>query len=931
MVWPYSNSSSSLINIKHWIADHGNGETVGGLAVIGINTQNWTFSTVPFNSPFHANEKYISAGGVNGSGHAMTIVGYNDEVFIQDINQDGNYTTDIDVNGDGVINIKDFEKGAFKLANSWGSGWNPPNGGYILIPYRLFIYGAPGFVMNYAYTCDAFSNQASIPTPIISIKANIEHTARKRIQQQIGYAPTSNSLFPTEMTSLYSFNFQGGINNMRGTYTGPIDIGLNFGYFYGNDNFGKIFYQINEDDENGYSIGKINSFSIIDHRWGEDFELPCSETNVSINNNSATTLSIEYQLLPHSDDFILVNYPVNSNRVSRFITTVKNNAELSIANGSTIDMYNSEIYISTGSSLKLENDTKIVAQRGVCKISIDGNITIGDNVKFEAKEGAYLEISLLNSGNTITLQGASFDRVTLLSSVATLTINQCFFSNCNYLYSKMGNVTYSNCIFDNTGIYLETDSRRIDDVATVIDCKMTNNVQSLNGITLSSYANYSISDNSIQGYYNGVDLCYAGAGEPENQLIENNSISFSQMNGIIAYSSYGSVYKNTIFNNYYGVRFMNNCSFSLHGNPNAQTLSQTQEIKDNTNIEVYASENSFPWYVRYNSIVDSDNIGAPTDPLFRWDRPSYASPTKADVAFNNWGTGFLQSQDLMGNNVIYLTNPIWTPGAQISVATPDEDLYNSACSNFKDGNYTVAKNLYHLLIQTYPSSSYSEAAMKDLIRLEEYYGHNYVELQEYYLNNDSINNNSTLSKLAEISINQCNIKLENYNAAVDWLEERIDCSSNTADSIFAIIDLGYVYSLMEDEGLKLNYIGRYPEFRPKNKKEFVSKKNYLLTLLPSNIVNSSHVQQIVPGRLLNCYPNPSHGNIAINYSLDYKSNIIIKLIDNYGKTLVIIDEGNKAKGLHLLNCNLSDLPNGTYIYSLYADGKLIDSKKLIIK
>ncbi len=45
--------------------------------------------------------------GYDGS-HAMTIVGYNDAVWT-------------DINSNGVIDAG--EKGAFRIANSWGTGW----------------------------------------------------------------------------------------------------------------------------------------------------------------------------------------------------------------------------------------------------------------------------------------------------------------------------------------------------------------------------------------------------------------------------------------------------------------------------------------------------------------------------------------------------------------------------------------------------------------------------------------------------------------------------------------------------------------------------------------------------------------------------------------------------------------------------------------
>lgn len=74
--------------------------------------------------------KTISYGGSTGdvavcyatssyaAGHAMTIVGYDDYVYC-------------DMNDDGLISAN--ERGAFKVANSWGTGWC--NSGYVWVMY----------------------------------------------------------------------------------------------------------------------------------------------------------------------------------------------------------------------------------------------------------------------------------------------------------------------------------------------------------------------------------------------------------------------------------------------------------------------------------------------------------------------------------------------------------------------------------------------------------------------------------------------------------------------------------------------------------------------------------------------------------------------------------------------------------------------------
>jgi hypothetical protein len=81
--------------------------------------------------------------GINGyyGGHAMTIVGYNDNLWI-------------DINGDGKV--QNNELGALKIANSWGSWWE--NSGFVWIAYDAVLGNNDEqhvFYDNYAFYTDA--------------------------------------------------------------------------------------------------------------------------------------------------------------------------------------------------------------------------------------------------------------------------------------------------------------------------------------------------------------------------------------------------------------------------------------------------------------------------------------------------------------------------------------------------------------------------------------------------------------------------------------------------------------------------------------------------------------------------------------------------------------------------------------------------------
>ena len=76
-----------------------------------------TNSAAPENSKFVGEEAVTHQAGSNG-GHRMTLVGYNDNLWI-------------DVNGNNTVDTG--EMGAFKIANSWGEGYG--NDGFMWIAY----------------------------------------------------------------------------------------------------------------------------------------------------------------------------------------------------------------------------------------------------------------------------------------------------------------------------------------------------------------------------------------------------------------------------------------------------------------------------------------------------------------------------------------------------------------------------------------------------------------------------------------------------------------------------------------------------------------------------------------------------------------------------------------------------------------------------
>lgn len=114
-----SPNDSDLNGIKKYLAE-------GEILSFETDVYKWYYDTIPANNEVPANNKYLNEKIVSKCDveddlgwHRMTIVGYNDNIWV-DINKDGK--------------VQEGEKGAFKIANSWGN-WEDGNNGFVWLSY----------------------------------------------------------------------------------------------------------------------------------------------------------------------------------------------------------------------------------------------------------------------------------------------------------------------------------------------------------------------------------------------------------------------------------------------------------------------------------------------------------------------------------------------------------------------------------------------------------------------------------------------------------------------------------------------------------------------------------------------------------------------------------------------------------------------------
>lgn len=108
--------------------------------------------------------------------------------------------------------------------------------------------------------------------------------------------------------------------------------------------------------------------------------------------------------------------------------------------------------------------------------------------------------------------------------------------------------------------------------------------------------------------------------------------------------------------------------------------------------------------------------------------------------------------------------------------------------------------------------------------------------------------------------------------------------------------------------------------------------NWLTDFEQLGVIGIESIGKEIPGefRLEQNYPNPFNPNTTIKFDVSRESFIEIKLYDILGRVIKqLINQKTKA-GSYKINFDGSIISSGVYFCVLFADGKLIDTKKMIL-
>ena len=248
--------------LKSYLFNHNDSFKFGGLGNVQIASSGWNIRSLPSDS-YDSGDAIITTFGRN-VGHALTIVGFNDQVQY-DFNGDGMYTNDLDLNDDGEITMADWEIGALLAVNSYGKDWGTR--GKVYIPYRLLTkYGYEGGIWNRSvHVVDVLHNYE----PALVLKLEISHSNREMLRISLGCSNDPEAAYPEYIHTFPMLNYHGGAislgsigddNHMHlGLDVTPVLSHLDA------DKPVKFFLMIDERDPQNLANGSVYNFSIINY------------------------------------------------------------------------------------------------------------------------------------------------------------------------------------------------------------------------------------------------------------------------------------------------------------------------------------------------------------------------------------------------------------------------------------------------------------------------------------------------------------------------------------------------------------------------------------------------------------------------------------------------------------------------------------------
>ncbi len=687
------------------------------------------------------------------------------------------------------------------------------------------------------------------------------------------------------------------------------------------------------------------------------------------------TTSLQYPNLFFAD--INVNTTMKGIVAVTDNVSITNNSTLTIHSGTKLYLTNdSRLVVEAGSSIIIEDDVQIYGETATQfentpqeiagnRIIVNGSASIGNDVLFTALnnqswDGLYLcgagqyelidvnfyNCNLVCTNGSLMVHDSDFNQSLVSCSGASMD-----FRNCNIT----GKMAFNNALevnLDHVTVVGNDISQPSVKVSNTPSLTLKNNTISGlgGGLELNSCRDYSITNCNISNNTgNGVSI-YETNGM-YRYLISDCSISNNDGAGIRLYNSIANVTSCSITeNDYQGISAFRVSNLTIQKDPNTAAYYRDCYIANNGMQEVSFVNSTNLFADRAKNMIVDNSFALGTFDQYLVYCPNME--TNRWLRLNFWGYRdnhsvaimppenrfYPECTEPMFNEVGYYLSPVWDPGIP-RIVDPDNDeiVFQTAIDAALDENASLAISLFKQLISEYPESKFSSASAKHLFALEE----DKQALKDYYQTEPNLHYNGEIDKIIDYLTTYCNIKLGNYQEAIAWFEDVISNPESEIDSLMAVIDLGYVYMLMEGDD-KASVICRYPQLKPKTMSEYETNRESILVSLFGAVENqagytdSEYTQQAILPVLRSNFPNPFNPSTTISFLLPKDASCTLEVYNIRGQKVKTLINETRFAGNHSvvwtgLDDNGKPVSSGLYFYRLTTPNSIQTNKMLLLK
>jgi len=362
----------------------------------------------------------------------------------------------------------------------------------------------------------------------------------------------------------------------------------------------------------------------------------------------------------------------------------------------------------------------------------------------------------------------------------------------------------------------------------------------------------------------------------------------------------------------------------------------TQQFGDNT-IHCYFSYSSYPEDIRYNYFEHNATIDDPYVKLVYYDiiepePPAVDGSVIYNIECNAWYSTFNPEEDLIPSGS-YDYDPYWTIG-QYCVKDGGEAgaLYDEAKEYLDSGYYTQADSNFKEIISDFPDNSHAIHSLRELFNMEDSTGNNYDSLRLYYKSVITANQDSLLCRSADWMSMHCLIMMDSSQKAIDWLDSAINVPQNTVDSIFAIINLGYIYTHFPDTTLKSTLYTTHNEHIPKSYADYKNKREELFEKLLKSSSNKTEDKDLIVDKnatIMQLAPNPTKETFIAKIDVETEGNLRIELFSSLGAKISEINLGKVQAGIIERNISLVNQSQGMYYVMIKHNNTVQETKKVL--